>query len=181
MSTHAQVWGAMRLLRHALAHGLAPTRVHTTTPGLERLHEPDTSHRRRQRCHGRGADRAHSKRRRPRRAGARARPGRKEEWVYVGGVVEVGGAGGGCKQGHGGKEREGQEAVLTQASVREQGYHDTNGRCTKQYKHCHETALMLALRMGKKGMMEKLFAAGAKVEATDEVHGRRGWWAGDVW
>ena len=40
---------------------------------------------------------------------------------------------------------------------------------------------MLALRMGKKGMMEKLFAAGAKVEATDEVHGRRGWWAGDVW
>ena len=101
--------------------------------------------------------------------------------MYVGGVVEVGGAGGGCKQGHGGKEREGQEAVLTQASVREQGYHDTNGRSTKEYENCHETALMLALRMGKKGMMEKLFAAGAKVEATDEVHGRRGWWAGDVW
>ena len=34
---------------------------------------------------------------------------------------------------------------------------------------------------GMKGFVQKLLAAGAKTETTDEVHGRRGWWAGDVW
>jgi len=41
--------------------------------------------------------------------------------------------------------------------------------------------LMLASSKGMKGIVEKLLAAGAKAETTDEVHGRRGWWAGDVW
>jgi len=66
------------------------------------------------------------------------------------------------------EEREGQQAVLMQANVCEQG--DWN-----------RTALMLAVRKGMKGIVEKLLAAGAKAETTDEVHGRRGWWAGDVW
>ena len=73
------------------------------------------------------------------------------------------------------EEREGQQAVLMQANVCKQG----------SYKHDYETskgtALTFAVRKGMKGIVEKLLAAGAKAETTDEVHGRRGWWAGDVW
>ena len=57
--------------------------------------------------------------------------------------------------------------MLTQAGVLEQ---DQWGN----------SALMLASRYGKTGIVEKLLAAGAKAETTDEVHWRRGWWAGDV-
>ena len=63
-------------------------------PGLGRLHEPDARHRVRKGSRGRGADRAHCKRLRPRRAGG-PRPGKRGwgQWVYVFGEVGRRGAG----------------------------------------------------------------------------------------
>jgi len=88
--------------------------------------------------------------------------------VYVGGEAEVGGAAGGMQAGawRDVEEREGQE--LTQTGVHEQG------RITRDYETWKGSALMFASRMGKTGMVEKLLAAGAKAETTNEVHGRRG-------
>ena len=51
--------------------------------------------------------------------------------------------------------------VLTQTGVHEQGSYYYKG-----------SALVLASRMGMKGMVEKLLAAGAKAESTDEVKER---------
>jgi hypothetical protein len=52
--------------------------------------------------------------------------------------------------------------MLTHAGVREQG---------GLYE---QSALMLASENGMTGVVEKLLAAGAKAELTDEVKGRRG-------
>ena len=83
----------------------------------------------------------------------RARGREKED---MGGGVDRG------KGGRGGGGR-GQEAVVTtRTGVGEQG----------QYKR---TALMRASEKGMTNMVEKLLAAGAKAETTDEVKGRRGW------
>ena len=63
--------------------------------------------------------------------------------------------------------------VLTQTGVHEQGSYQPGG-CdrygdTITYKG---SALVLAVRKGMKGMVEKLLAAGAKAESTDEVKER---------
>ena len=89
--------------------------------------------------------------------------------MYVGGEAEVGGAAGGMQAGawRDVEERERQE--LTQTGVHEQGSCDPRG-----YETWKGSALVFASRMGKTGMVEKLLAAGAKAETTNEVHGRRG-------
>ena len=88
--------------------------------------------------------------------------------MYVGGEAEVGGAAGWMQAGtwRDVEERERQE--LTQTGVHEQG------RITRDYETWKGSALVFASRMGKTGMVEKLLAAGAKAETTNEVHGRRG-------
>ena len=88
--------------------------------------------------------------------------------MYVGGEAEVGGAAGGMQAGawRDVEEREGQE--LTQTGVHEQGSTREN------YETWKGSALVFASRMGKTGMVERLLAAGAKAETTNEVHGRRG-------
>ena len=55
--------------------------------------------------------------------------------------------------------------MLTHAGVPEQGFDK-------------RSALMRASENGMTGMVEKLLAAGAKAETTDEVKGRRGWMRG---
>ena len=62
------------------------------------------------------------------------------------------------------EERERQE--LTQTGVHEQG------RITRDYETWKGSALVFASRMGKTGMVERLLAAGAKAESTDEVKER---------
>ena len=57
-----------------------------------------------------------------------------------------------------------QEEVLTQPGVHEQT------SCTHNYSTYKGSALMLAVRNRKTGMVEKLLAAGAKAGTTDEVH-----------
>ena len=96
--------------------------------------------------------------------------------VEVGGVgVGRGGAGGeGGGRGMvgregGAEEREGRRAVLTHAGVPEQD------------QSYNRSALMWASAKGMTNLVKKLVAAGAKAELTDEVKGRRGWWAGHVW
>lgn len=90
--------------------------------------------------------------------------------MYVGGEAEVGGAAGGMQAGawRDVEERETQE--LTQTGVHEQG----SSRVTRGYETWKGSALVFASRMGKTGMVERLLAAGAKAETTNEVHGRRG-------
>ena len=90
--------------------------------------------------------------------------------MYVGGEAEVGGAAGGMQAGawRDVEERERQE--LTQTGVHEQG----SSRLDRGYETWKGSALVFASRMGKTGMVEKLLAAGAKAETTNEVHGRRG-------
>ena len=90
--------------------------------------------------------------------------------MYVGGEAEVGGAAGGMQAGawRDVEERERQE--LTQTGVHEQG----SSRVTRGYETWKGSALVFASRMGKTGMVERLLAAGAKAETTNEVHGRRG-------
>ena len=55
--------------------------------------------------------------------------------------------------------------------MHEQGSYDDSKICgySSQSK---KSALMLASRMGMPDMVEKLLAAGAKAETTDEVKGR---------
>ena len=88
--------------------------------------------------------------------------------MYVGGEAEVGGAAGGMQAGawRDVEERERQE--LTQTGVHEQGSCDPRGR----FETWKGSALVFASRMGKTGMVEKLLAAGAKAESTDEVKER---------
>ena len=79
--------------------------------------------------------------------------------MYVGGVVEVKVEGWVLEArawGDAEASKE-QEEVLTQAGVHGQGSSNLS-------------ALMLAVRQRKTGMVEKLLAAGAKAGTTNEVH-----------
>ena len=68
-------------------------------------------------------------------------------------IEEGGGARGKGRRSAGGR---GQETVVTRTGVAEQGYNE-------------RTALMWASEKGMTNMVEKLLAAGAKAETTDEV------------
>ena len=57
--------------------------------------------------------------------------------------------------------------MLTQVGVLEQGSYEY-----EKYEKDKRTALMLASSKGMTGIVEKLLAAGAKAETTDEVKGR---------
>ena len=65
------------------------------------------------------------------------------------------------------RDRKDQEAVLTQTDMHEQGSAEIEW-CVK----IKTTALKLATRKGMTGVVEKMLAAGAKAELTDEVNGR---------
>ena len=68
------------------------------------------------------------------------------------------------------RDRKDQEAVLTQTDMHEQG----SAEIEQNYERVKikRTALKLASRKGMTGVVEKMLAAGAKAELTDEVNGR---------
>ena len=59
--------------------------------------------------------------------------------------------------------------MLTQVGVLEQGSYEYE----KYHEKSKRTALMLASSKGMKGIVEKLLAAGARAETTNEVHSAR--------